>query len=488
MAPRDVFVPATANLHIFPVCNYACRFCYDQFAGYSPKDILSLGQLDEIFALLAQDGVRKLTLAGGEPTLHPQLREVMVRIVQAGLVPAIVTNGRRIDADWLERHGPLLRWLALSCDSVDDGVSNALGRRLRSTPGGHVDHVREVFRLVHVWNSIRPVGRRLRLKLNMVVTALNACEDPSGFIRDCRPERVKVMQMLPVRGENDNATDLLCPDTEFADYVARLGSLASDGVEITPEGNTFMSGSYLMIDPRGCLFQLRDGGYVRSRPLLEVGLLRALEEIGGVDAERFRNRGGEYDAGEVPAGNLPYLIAIEGLDGTGKSTVARALAERLGTQVVLNPPRGWCDQRSQADQSGELARRAFYLRANVAALVEADALRARGHAVVMDRSFASTLVYGEASAGRIAEPSGWPADLAKPDLLVVLEVPEDIRLRRLGTRTRLTVEERALATDEAFRLRVASGYRAVGVRLVDATCSVDAIVNQIVGLVRDGVS
>lgn len=489
MPAETPFVPRTANLHIVPTCNYACRFCYDTFTGYSLKDVLSIDQVAQVFRMLADHGVKKLTIAGGEPTLHPRLREVLTLACEADLVPSIVSNGRRIDTRWMEDHAPFLRWLALSCDSVHEAVSDALGRRLRSKPGGHVTHVQEVFRLAHSWSSIRPAARRLRLKLNMVVTALNAMEDPRPFVRDCGPERVKLMQMLPVEGENDAATDLLCSDEVFASYVARASTLArEDGIAVTPEGNAYMSGSYLMIDPLGCLFQLREGRYVKSRPLFEVGLVAALRDIGGVDAERFSLRGGDYAPGEVPRGNLPYVVAIEGLDGAGKSTIACALAERIGAAVVENPPRGWSGERVAADRADEVMRRAFYLRGNRAAMEQANAIRADGRPVVMDRSFASTLAYGEATAGRVAHPAGWPADLEKPDLLVLLHVEESVRQVRLAARGSQTKEERALSADPGFRERVIDGHRALGARDVDASASVATVVSLIEGWVRAGLT
>lgn len=480
------FVPPTVNMHLVPRCNYDCVFCYVPFAAFDPRDLLSVDEVGRLLAELAAHGVRKVTFAGGEPTLHPQLAKLLRLTAETGLVPSLVTNGRRIDEAWFDAHGPWLRWLALSFDSIQDEVSDQLGRRLKGRPSGHLAHIQRVCAWLHAWNGIRRLEHRVRLKLNVVVSALNAHEDPVPFVRECRPERMKLLQLLLVAGENDRAAGLCCSEAEFLAYSERVQVLRDAGVEVVSEKNDDMAGSYLMIDPRGQLFQRRDAGYVTSSPILDVGLHEALRQIGGVDRERFVGRGGDYDSGMVPTGNRPYLVAVEGLDGSGKSTVARQLAERLGAALIENPPQGWKAERTAADRADEVTRRAFYLRGNRAATAEAEAILSSGRPVVMDRSAASTLAFGEATAGRVASGSLWPTDLRRPDLLVLLNVPEDVRLDRIASRQAWTTEERALAADEGFRGRVLAGYAAFGALAVDARRPVDAVVAAVIGLVRTG--
>ena len=42
-----------------------------------------------------------------------------------------------------------------------------------------------------------------RVKINTVVTRTNLMEDLSDFIVEARPERWKLLQVLPVEGQND---------------------------------------------------------------------------------------------------------------------------------------------------------------------------------------------------------------------------------------------------------------------------------------------
>lgn len=330
-------LPPTVNLHLVAHCNMKCRYCYAPFLAERRVASPSVEQLTDVLGQLAAHGVRRVTFAGGEPTLHRELATLLHAASSLGLVTSIVSNGSRIDGPWLAAHGPHLRWITLSIDSVRPADVVALGRRLRRPGHAHLDQVRAVCAQVHAFNASRPSARRLRLKLNVTVTATNVDEDPSDFIAACRPEKVKLLQMLLVEGENDAARDLVCDADGFAAYVARARRLEAAGIEIVCEDTEAMDGSYAMIDPTGRFYQRIDGRYQRSAPIVEAGVMAAWAEVGGFDRDRFVGRGGDYEPGAIADGNLPYLIAIEGLDGAGTSTVARAVAAALGAVVVTNP-------------------------------------------------------------------------------------------------------------------------------------------------------
>lgn len=454
-----------------------CRYCYARFQEEREEQLLPLEHVVKTMGELARNGVRRVTLAGGEPTLHPRLRDILQHAATFDLVTSVVSNGARIDQKWLDVHGPFLRWLTLSIDSVDSQIARQLGRHAGSSKYSHPEHVLEVAGLVHAWNAMRPQRRQIRLKLNITVTAANVHEDPRGFIERMRPEKVKVLQMLMVKGENDEAGSLQCSADSFAGYANRIGSIP--GVEMVREDNDAMDGSYAMVDPLGRFYQRVDGRYKKSEPIHQVGAMPAWEMVGGFDEKRFTDRGGNYDAGDVARGNLPFLVAIEGLDGTGKSTIAKGLAERLRGKIVCNPPQEMAVERAVADHDGPEGRRAWYMKGNQRAAQIADAvLTGDGVPVVMDRSVASTLAFGAAESATPVAP--WPAEIRRPDLLVLLTVPEPERQMRIRKRgLSRTAEESRLDRDHEFRSRVLRNYQALGAMEVDATGSVDAVVARI---------
>lgn len=187
----------------------------------------------------------------------------------------------------------------------------------------------------------------------------------------------------------------------------------------------------------------------------------------------------------MSAPERPVLVAVEGLDGSGKSTTTQALARALEAVLITNPPESFRAQRAAADRQDEAARRAYYREANFAAQREADGHRALGRAVVFDRSFASTAAFASATAGEVASADAWPASLERPDLIVLLEVDEETRCARIDSRGgEGTSEEQRLRNDEAFRTRVLQGLKALGAIPVDASRPVEEVVAQILSLLR----
>ena len=133
------------------------------------------------------------------------------------------------------------------------------------------------------------------MKINTVVTSVTWQEDFTSFIRLAKPERWKLLQALPIEGQNDtHIADFEISTEQFEAYVQRNRTVENDGISVVPENNELMMESYVMIDPAGRFFDNAQGTYTYSRPILEVGVEPALGEV-LINTERFRERGGKYD-------------------------------------------------------------------------------------------------------------------------------------------------------------------------------------------------
>ena len=154
----------------------------------------------------------------------------------------------------------------------------------------------------------------------------------------------------------------------------------------------------------------------------------------------------------------PRLVVLEGLDGSGKTTLCNTLQTELGAQLVINPPRCRKAARAQADALPEAEKRAWYLESNSLAIHEAEAHLASGHWVVMDRSIASTLAFGRAHLGHPASLEVVPEGAVLPHFYLLL-ISEEERQRRAGSRQLAqTREERQLIDSPSFRQLVLQGY------------------------------
>ncbi len=178
------------------------------------------------------------------------------------------------------------------------------------------------------------------------------------------------------------------------------------------------------------------------------------------------------------------IIAVEGLDGSGKSTVVRELAGRPRRREHLEPAQRMRAERELADTLPEAERRAWYWQANREAMRDATDVVFAGRTVIMDRCFASTAAYAAAERGVVASSADVPRQEPRPDLIVLLSVDECERMRRLEGRGDMrTKEELRLSQDAAFRRRVLDGYAGLGVESIDASAPLCQVVDRIAAMV-----
>ncbi len=187
------------------------------------------------------------------------------------------------------------------------------------------------------------------------------------------------------------------------------------------------------------------------------------------------------------------LIALEGIDGCGKSTQARLLADRLGAVLTFEPGATSLGgalrtlvldpgQAPVSDRAEALLMAAD--RAQHVAEVVRPAL-AGGTWVVTDRYSGSTMAYQGYGRGldlgeldRLVE---WATGGLAPDLSILVEVDPAVgRARRHGS-----PDDRMEGQDDGFLGRVAEGYRCLADQqqspwlVVDGTGAIDEVAAQI---------
>ncbi|MGH9421082.1 MAG: dTMP kinase [Thermoanaerobaculia bacterium] len=166
------------------------------------------------------------------------------------------------------------------------------------------------------------------------------------------------------------------------------------------------------------------------------------------------------------------FITFEGIEGSGKSTQLRRLAERIGGAVITKEPGGTpsadrirailLDSAMKLDPVAELFLFAASRRQNVVEVIR-PALE-RGATVLCDRFTDSTLAYQGfgrlINLDQLRTLNAWATDSLTPDLTFLFDLPEDTGLTRARSRNAEAVrdEGRFEAEEMRFHRRVREGY------------------------------
>lgn len=283
------FIPAV-NFHLWEPCNMRCKFCFATFQDVKqsilPKGHLPREQAVQVVQQLADFGFQKITFAGGEPTLCKWLPDLITTAKDAGMTTMIVSNGSRLTDEFLEANKNKLDWIAISIDSLNAVTNLTTGRAVAGNRPLRLDYYKSLA------DRVKQFG--YGLKINTVVNRNNFNENMNEFIRYAKPKRWKVLQVLPIIGQNDNQIDdFKISETEFQVFIDNHSDLYNI-TNIVPETNSQIKGSYAMVDPAGRFFDNTTGKHNYSSQILEVGVITAIQEV-NYDLPKFISRGGQYD-------------------------------------------------------------------------------------------------------------------------------------------------------------------------------------------------
>lgn len=199
------------------------------------------------------------------------------------------------------------------------------------------------------------------------------------------------------------------------------------------------------------------------------------------------------------------FITVEGIEGSGKSSVMSYLSDELlkllgGKVVVTREPGG----TPLAEQIRELFLKDFD--ETVFPLTELLLIYAgrnqhihnfilphlsQGHHVLSDRYFDATIAYQgggrSISMEKIHYLNDWVVQEVRPDLTILLDVPVEVGMRRIGNRAKDRMENDSIE----FFERVRQGYLSLAqgepdrYAIIDATCSMEAVQDRVRVLLKE---
>ncbi len=265
------------SFHIVKPCNMKCKFCYATFDDMHVQQ-MSFEDAQICIDKLIDAGVTKITFAGGEPLLYKHIKQVIVYAKKKGITTSIISNGSLLTDHWLSEMLPYLDWVGISIDSLNRDTNISIGRTTLKNP--------DYRRLI---GSVNLLG--YKLKINTVVNRYNHNEDFKNFIAWANPDRWKVFQTLRIEGQNETQFDeIKCSDKDFYNFIDRHNGIDA----LVPEDNEAMTGSYLLIDPQGRLFENSKGKHTYSDSLISNEMEHCLGQI-ELNRETFIARGGIYN-------------------------------------------------------------------------------------------------------------------------------------------------------------------------------------------------
>ena len=182
------------------------------------------------------------------------------------------------------------------------------------------------------------------------------------------------------------------------------------------------------------------------------------------------------------------FITLEGIEGSGKSTQIRKLAERIPNALVTKEPGGTptadkirailLDTREKIDPVAELLLFAASRRQHVMEVIK-PALAA-GRVVLCDRFTDATLAYQgfgrRLDLDRLRWLNAWATDSLQPDLILIFDLPEETGLTRARSRNSTAVvdEGRFELEDLRFHRRVREGYLSLAMEAPERYKVIDA--------------
>jgi thymidylate kinase len=185
---------------------------------------------------------------------------------------------------------------------------------------------------------------------------------------------------------------------------------------------------------------------------------------------------------------IPRVYVIEGLDGVGKTTAAKKLAERLGGSYLATPPEAYKKMTELYEADPRMAGRfEFFMNGNYY-LSEILRRNPPKSPVIVDRYVLSTIAYHNALLEKdVGDEVEWDR-LIKPDLGFYLFATRDVRNQRMSKRNNNSKTDEMMQhdLDLADRIEEQYGLLTRDYQKIDTTAlNLDQVVDAMQSYVQD---
>lgn len=194
-------------------CNMQCMYCMPRgkVQWFNKEDVLDYHEISRIVSILADLGIERIRLTGGEPLLRPKLEDLIVLLSKLTGIKSIsmTTNGIL-----LENKVKLLRNAGL--DSVNISLDSFRDGRFKAITGLDGFH-----KVIHAIEASDKVG--LKVKINtVIIRGWNEDEivDFANFARNTG-HTVRFIEFMPLDGSGIWQPNLVYTKRETMEIIIR---------------------------------------------------------------------------------------------------------------------------------------------------------------------------------------------------------------------------------------------------------------------------
>ena len=126
------YIPKLRTLYFYVTdkCNLNCNHCWID-GDYKKNNIFNIELLKIILPVMKKMGLRSVCLTGGEPTLHPQILEIIKLFYDTSISITLLTNGLLLTKDFCKTISNLNLFCSVSLDGAlsetHDGIRGKKG-------------------------------------------------------------------------------------------------------------------------------------------------------------------------------------------------------------------------------------------------------------------------------------------------------------------------------------------------------------------------